>query len=150
MSVHVCMCNWVFLWCLSFFACLPVEWKNGKLKRTLDLTHSLIVACFWQWCFGASCRDCMCTHRLCDWPSGFGSDASLKHVEHIFSSELNVIIFTVCVCTYFLELTSFFLSMSLPSTYLSANGSSLTFSSPVVLWFLPDPSAREAGLPVLL
>lgn len=34
-SVHVCMCNWVFLWCLSFFACLPVKWKNGKPKRPL-------------------------------------------------------------------------------------------------------------------
>lgn len=34
-SVDVCMCNWVFFWCVSFFACLPVEWKNGKLKITL-------------------------------------------------------------------------------------------------------------------
>lgn len=40
---HVCMCNRVFLWCLLFsfffFACLPVEWKNGKLKWTFFNSH---------------------------------------------------------------------------------------------------------------
>ena len=110
-SVHVCMCNWVFLRCLSFFACLPVKWKNGKLKWTPYLTHSVIVACFWQWCFQASCRDCMCAHQLCDLPSGFWSDASWR----IFISETNLIRFVVCCFVYILTSFCIHPPITLPS-----------------------------------
>lgn len=39
--VVVCMCNWVFSG-VFLFACIPVQWKNGKLKQ--PLTHLLIAA----------------------------------------------------------------------------------------------------------
>lgn len=149
-SVHVACITGSFSG-VFLFACLPVEWKNGKLKWPLYLTHLLIVTYFWQWCFWVSCRDCTRTRRLCDWLSSFWSDASLKHVEHLFSSELNLTIFTVCFA-YICDnagITSFFVYLYHWHPHISLPLFT-RFSSIVVLWFLPDPPAREAGLPVLL
>lgn len=82
------------------FACLPVEWKNGKLKWPFFLTHLLIEVYFWQWCFWASCHDCMCTHLLRDLPSSFLVRCIAKACGASFNSKLIVIICTIFICTY--------------------------------------------------
>lgn len=57
------------------FACLPVLWKNGKLKWSPYLTHLLIVAFFFCFCFG--CGDFwdvipwLHMHSLSLWPASY-------------------------------------------------------------------------------
>lgn len=87
-----------------------------------------MVACFWQLCFWMLCLDCMCTLQLCDWPSGFWSDALLKACGSNLISELKVIIFTIRICTHLLDFDRPSISVSLPSAYLSAICSSLALS----------------------
>lgn len=157
-SPHVCMCNWVFLWSLSF-CMLTVQWKNGKIQFKLVYFHSFSLSGLLVFFFFCEC----CGVVLFIFPVEVFAALWLRHCSMWSFSQCNfkhnvfIFFFAKIICSkvfFYFSLASFH-SSSPSSThfFLHVLRLLLLFThifSAVVVRFLPDPPAGETGLSVLL